>query len=175
MPLKRITPGISDKTVMTTVHRDYRDVDLNFAAKPGSVYGDDEHKRGDIYKKVDINAIEQSVNNILLTNYYEKPFQPLFGADLVRILFELNTEVSEPETKEIIKFQVEKHEPRVIVLDVDVFDVETDQMVPKGASTLFYYASSSSTDRYSLTIYVHCRIINSGQEVTIPVNMNRLR
>lgn len=175
MPLKRITPGISDTTVMTTVHRDYKDVDLNFAAKPGSQYGAGVKSRGDVYKKVDLKSIEQSVNTILLTNHYEKPFQPLFGADLCRLLFDLNTEVSEPETKEIVKYQVEKHEPRVEVVEVNVYDAQSEQMVPDGASTVFYYSSNATDDRYSLIIYVECRIINSGQEVTIPVNMNRLR
>ena len=175
MALKRITPGISDTTVSTTLVRNYKDVDLKFSAKPGSVYGEDGKKRGDVYKKNDVKAIDQSVNNILLTNHYEKPFQPLFGADLTRLLFELNTEVSVSITRQLIKEQVEKYEPRVEVKDVEVFDAETDQMVPRGASTVFFYATSGSIDRYSLIIYVHCRIINTGQEVTIPVNMNRLR
>ena len=175
MAVKKITPGIDDTTLSVTVNREYKDVDLKFTAKPGSEYDGNGNLRGDVYRKFEVRAIEQSVNNILLTNHFEKPFQPLFGADLSRLLFELNTEISETVTTRIIKNQIEKHEPRVEVLNVDIYDSEEDLVVPKGASSVFTHLSGTTTDRYHLIVYVHCKIINTGQEIRIPVNMNRLR
>ena len=175
MALKRITPGLSDKSLVTSLNREYKDLDLSFAAKPGTEFPDGI-TRGDVYKKADVRAIEQSVNNILLTNNYDKPFQPLFGADLTQLLFELNTDVSVSSVRKIVKKEIEKHEPRVEVMDVEIFDPQENEMVAKGKSRVFpFSAESSDTDRYSLIIYVHCRILNTGIDVRIPVNMNRLR
>ena len=76
MALKRIEPGKSDGTLITTVAREYKDLDLSFAPKRGTMF-EDGIRRGDVYKKEDIKAIDQSIQNILLTNRYEKPFNPL--------------------------------------------------------------------------------------------------
>ena len=63
----------------------YKDIDLTFAAKPS----------GEIFKKTDAAAVKQAVKNLMLTNYFEKPFQPLFGANLRDMLFDLADEESE--------------------------------------------------------------------------------
>lgn len=173
MALKRITPGISDKSLLATVNRNYKDVDLNFASKPGTEFVDGK-KRGDIYKKIDERAIEQSVLNILMTNNLEKPFQPLFGADLNSLLFGLSTQVSSSKFRKTIRREIERHEPRVKVIDVIIFDKSEEKEVPRGASTVFFY-SSMDDGRYHLIVYVQCQIIATGRTIEIPVNMNRLR
>ena len=54
---------------------EYSDIDVMFVAHPIS---------GDIAIKKDSDAIKRSVRNILLTNNYERPFKPNFGAtDLI--------------------------------------------------------------------------------------------
>ena len=177
MALKRVEPGVSDRSLVTKVHSEYKDLDLKFAAKPGTEFPDGK-KRGDVYKKIDIKAIDQSINNILLTNHYDKPFQPLFGADLIQLLFELNTTISASFVEDIVREEIERHEPRVEVLDVDIYDSTAEKMVPKGASTVFFYAGGGvggNSDEYSLVVYVHCRIKNTGIDFTTAVNMNRLR
>jgi len=58
----------------------YKDIDLTFAAKPS----------GEIFKKTDAAAVKQAVKNLMLTNHFEKPFQPTFGANLRDLLFELS-------------------------------------------------------------------------------------
>jgi phage baseplate assembly protein W len=174
MALKRINPELSDTSLVTKIKREYKDLDLKFTAKPGTKFPDGS-TRGDVYKKSDVKAIDQSINNILMTNYYERPFQPFFGADLTQLLFELNTSVSLSETQRIIRGAIEKDEPRVQVLTIEVFDPGADKMVPKGSADIFLYSGSADIDRYSLIIYVHCRIKNTGQDITVPVNMNRLR
>ena len=63
---------------------DYVDIDLAFANRPS----------GDVYKKRDAAAVKQSIKNILLTNHYEKPFQPFFGSNLRGMLFELADNLS---------------------------------------------------------------------------------
>lgn len=174
MALKRITPGLDDTTLITTVRRNYKDIDLKYYAKRGTVF-EDGVRRGDIFKKEDVKAIDQSVQNILLTNHFEKPFDPLFGANLRRLLFELNTLISEDDVEETVRRALERDEPRVEVLSVDLYDAGADEMIPKGAPNIFYYADKGVSQRYSLIVYVNCRIKATGQEIETQVNMNRLR
>ena len=175
MALKRITPGISDTTLVTTINRDYKDVDLSFTRKPGTAF-DDGVIRGDVYKKVDIRSVEQSMKNILLTNFYEKPFQPLFGANLRRLLFELDTTISEPEINRMVTSAIKKWEPRVEVLDVEMFLPSSERIVPKGIRDVFFYSDiNQQSAHHTLVITVYARILNTGVDIATSVNMNRIR
>lgn len=174
MALKRIEPGKTDGTLITTVARDYKDLDLAFAPRRGTMF-EDGIRRGDIYKREDVKAIDQSVKNILLTNKYEKPFDPQFGADLRRLLFGLSTEVSFGEVNDIIRQALARDEPRIEVLEIEVFDMGAAKQVPRGIQNIFFYSSGGEADRYSLVITVYSRIKTTGVEIATQVNMNRLR
>ena len=176
MALKRITPGLSDTTLVTKVRRENKDLNAVFAAKPGTLF-EDGAKKGDIYKRVDVKAVMWSVENILLTDKLEKPFDPNFGADLRKLLFDLDTEVSEGEVTEVVTEAIELYEPRVEVLNVSITDLTADKQVPRGIDNIFFYKTSSQNDadRYALTIDVTCRILNTPIDFTTQINMNRLR
>ena len=49
MALRRITPGLTDKTLVTKKQKFYKDVDLAFLPKIGAVDSDGV-RRGDVYK-----------------------------------------------------------------------------------------------------------------------------
>jgi phage baseplate assembly protein W len=174
MTLKRIQPGIDNTSVTTTVSRNFRDLDLVFQRKSGTVFPDGI-RRGDVFKKVDLKAIDQSIQTILLTNFYEKPFQPMFGSNLRRLLFELNTTVSEPYARDVVRSAIERWEPRVEVLDVKFYDAGAEREVPRGIENLFFYSVKGNEAEHTFLLYVTCRIRNIGQEITTKVNMNRLR
>lgn len=174
MALKRIEPNTSDKTLVTRLYREYRDIDLKFMSRKGTIF-EDGIRRGDIYKKEDVKAIDQSIANILTTDRGEKPFYPKFGSDLRRLLFELNTTIGEEFVRQVVIESLRRDEPRVEVLDVVLYDEGAAQQVPKGITDVFYYSSSGGDARYTLVITVHCRIKNTGEEITTQVNMNRLR
>ena len=59
--------------------RQYKDLDLFFSRKRGS---------NDIAKITDIEAVKRSVRNLVLTNFYEKPFHPEIGSGVRDMLFE---------------------------------------------------------------------------------------
>ena len=42
---------------------------------------------GQLNKKTNEDAVKQSVRNLLLTNHYERPFQPQIGSNLKQLLF----------------------------------------------------------------------------------------
>ena len=68
----------------------------------------------------DIQAIKRSVKNIILTNKYERPFNPDFGCNLRGFLFENLTEPMIVIIKDRVAMAIEKYEPRVSVEDVIV-------------------------------------------------------
>ena len=173
MALRRITPGLTDTTLVTKKHRFYSDLDLIFLPKRGTVEADGV-RRGDIYKKVDVAAVTQSITTILLTNKYEKPFLPDFGADLRTFLFEHVESYSESVINNVVRSAIRKYEPRVKVEDVVFTDLASDKVIPKGAASLTYWSNSSEA-RYAIMITVVVQILNTDELVSIDVNMNRLR
>jgi hypothetical protein len=173
MALRRITPGLTDKTLVTKKQKFYKDVDLAFLPKRGTVDSDGV-RRGDVYKKVDVAAVVQSVSTILLTNKNEKPFVPEFGADLRSFLFENIEFYSESVINDIVRSAIKKFEPRLRVDDVIFTDLGADKQVPKGATSLTYW-DANTEERYTIMITVVGRILNTNEFVSIDVNMNRLR
>ena len=71
-------------------------------------------------------AIKESVKNIVQYNFYEKPFDPFFGGNIIALLFENFTPTMEMEVKMRIEQSIEIHEPRVTAVAVDV-DIEEDR------------------------------------------------
>ena len=65
---------------LTANKESYSDLDILFTAHPVTK---------DVTTKKDADAVKRSVRNILLTNNYERPFKPNFGANLRGQLFEL--------------------------------------------------------------------------------------
>ena len=65
-------------------------------------------------------AIKASVKNIVLYNFYEKPFDPFFGGNIIGLLFENSTPTLELEVESRIQSAVEVYEPRVTAVNVDV-------------------------------------------------------
>ena len=65
-------------------------------------------------------AIKESVKNIVLYNFYEKPFDPFFGGNILGLLFENSTPTMVLEVKNRIEQSIEIHEPRVTAVSVTV-------------------------------------------------------
>jgi hypothetical protein len=57
----------------------YKDIDLNFEPNPLS---------GDVDSLIGVNAIKQSLKNIVLYNIFEKPYSSEFDVGLRNLLFE---------------------------------------------------------------------------------------
>lgn len=168
MALQRITPGLTDNTLVTGRKIVYKDIDLTFSAKSGSLDSDGTF-RGDLFKKTDTAAVIQSVGNVLLTNRLEKPFAPSFGGDLRAMLFDMVETYSESLIRGQIINALERDEPRVKVTDVQFFD--GDRLVERGAARIFDRDSMRNT----VAIKVFFQIDNAEGEFTAQVNMNRLR
>ena len=74
-------------------------------------------------------AIKESVKNIVLYNFYEKPFDPFFGGNIIGLLFENSTPTMELEIKNRFEESVEVYEPRVTAVSVQVeFEPERNEL-----------------------------------------------
>jgi phage baseplate assembly protein W len=97
----------------TTFHS-YIDIDLSFMKHPGTK---------DLLKKYDGDATKQALKNLFYTNPFEKPFDPMFGIGLQRMLFEQN-DVAESilgnYLSRRIREMIEYYEPRVVIDDLRV-------------------------------------------------------
>jgi phage baseplate assembly protein W len=136
--------NLQKSTLISSRAVDYLDIDLTFAKRPS----------GDIYKKKDAAAVKQSIKNLLLTDFYEKPFQPFFGANLRAMLFELADEDTEDEVEENIRNAINKYEPRAEILTITV------NVLP---------------DQNDMRVSVYFKIISTQETVTFTTNLSRLR
>ena len=76
----------------------------------------------DIIPLKDDKAIRNAVKNLVLTNFYERPFQHSKGANLSGLLFEPADMITAYEIKESIREVITYYEPRVIIRGVNVLD-----------------------------------------------------
>ena len=102
--------NLSQRSLITTRSRVFRDIDLTFANRPS----------GDIYKKTEAAAVKQAVKNLILTNFNEKPFKPDFGAGIQSLLFELADDETADDINIQIRQAIENYEPRARVRSLKV-------------------------------------------------------
>ena len=93
-----------NKSKNVAIKEAYSDLDLLFKAHPIS---------GDVTVKTDADAVKRAVKNIVLTNYYERPFKPSLGGNIRGLLFELDTDRKLNRAKESLTNTIEDFEPRV--------------------------------------------------------------
>lgn len=96
---------------MSIIARTYTDLDLDFMPNPVT---------GDILKKTDDQAIAASIANILSTAHYEKLFNPSFGCNIKKYLFEPIDDITTNNIREEIRRSITNFETRVQLLDVIV-------------------------------------------------------
>jgi phage baseplate assembly protein W len=98
---------------MATLNRkpDYSDLDLDFIAHPTT---------GDVMKKVGEDAIMRSIRNLVLTNYYDRPFNSGIGSNVNKLLFDQPSPILENIMKDSIKTVIENFEPRVNIRHISV-------------------------------------------------------
>ena len=89
----------------------YADLDLTFNKSPVT---------GDVALRYDDQAVIRSVVNLLLTNFYERPFQPDLGSNMSSFLFEPMTSITATSMETEIRNVIENYEPRVTVQTLTV-------------------------------------------------------
>jgi len=93
----------------------------------------------DINPLTDVYAVKQSVKNLVLTNFFEKPFHPEIGGNVTSKLFEPADIFTAIDIKNEIKKVIRKYEPRIKDVNVQVSDnSETNEYVVDIAFSIIY-------------------------------------
>jgi phage baseplate assembly protein W len=87
-----------------TLKNIYSDLDLTFSRIPG---------KNDVALSYDEQSVIRSVRNLLLTNFYERPFQPNLGSNLDKLLFEPVNNLTASLLENDIRNTITNYEPRV--------------------------------------------------------------
>ena len=132
-------------TVNIQSERTFRDLDLNFTIHP---------VKKDINTYKNEYAVINSIKNLVLTNHYERPFQPEIGSNIRRLLFENVDSVTAAQIEREITEVIGNFEPRAEVSQVIV--------VP---------APDENTYKVTLEFFV----INSTAPITINFFLERIR
>lgn len=93
--------------------RVFKDLDFNFTAHPVT---------GDIVRRYDENAIKAAVKHLVMTGHYERPFHSEIGSPIRQLLFDPSTPMTLVSMRVAIVDVITNYEPRVDLIDVQVFD-----------------------------------------------------
>ena len=130
---------------MSLIVTKFSDFDLDFVAHPVTK---------DITKKMNENAIAQSIRNLLLTAHYERPFKPDLGSNLRKFLFEPIDNVTTSLIQDAIFLTLKNYEPRIEIQQVTA-------------------SPNYEENRYDITISFFIR--NSTEPLTITFFLERVR
>jgi phage baseplate assembly protein W len=100
------------------------------------------------------DAVKGSIRNILLTRRGERFFNPSFGSDIHRILFENASTAADNDLRTFITTALENFEPRARLLNLDVTSYPDD-------------------NGYVITIVFS--VINRTEPVTLNILLDRIR
>jgi phage baseplate assembly protein W len=103
--------GDLKKARVTSRVKGWRDLDLSLTLHP---------IRKDIMPLKDDNAIKNSVKNLLISNFYERPFSRDVGANLRALLFEPADSITKIALKDNIRRVIRKYEPRVVLRVIQI-------------------------------------------------------
>ena len=90
--------------------RVYRDINLNLSQNPIT---------NDVTSVTDVNAVKRSINNLLNTNHYDRPFHPEIGSAIQHLLFEDYGPITANRMQRAIEEVIGNFEPRARITQVD--------------------------------------------------------
>jgi uncharacterized protein len=141
---KQISGNLEQARIVSK-KKPHRDLDLSLKIHP---------IRKDIIPLKDDAAIKNAVRNLLVTNFYERPFQDDLGANLRGLLFEPSGFLTEIQLRDNIRNVINKYEPRVKINNIDIKD---------------------DIDNNSYNIFVNFLIKEYDTEASVEIVLRRLR
>lgn len=93
----------------------YSDFLINFDRHP---------LNGSLARLTNEDSVKQSIRNLILTEVFERPYQPNIGSKIYSLLFDPMDEMTTNLIKRTIEDTIRLHEPRANLLGVDVFPIE---------------------------------------------------
>lgn len=109
---------------------------------------------GDLFRLTNVNAVKRSIRNIVLTNKYERPFNPDFGCNIRAMLFENITPDTQNIIVDVVTNAITKFEPRVSNLSV---------------------VCQASPDQNALTVTISFSVLNIAEPQSLSIAIQRVR
>jgi phage baseplate assembly protein W len=108
----------------------------------------------DLVRRINEDAVKQSIRNIILTRTGERIYNPTFGSQISSLLFENFSETIQSSLKSAIETAIRNDEPRANLIDVRV---------------------EGDIDSNSLVVTIIFAVINKEDPVTLQLILNRIR
>lgn len=125
MQISRATPQNQQIT--------FSDIDATFNLNPAT---------NDLMLSKDVQAVNRSLRNLLLTNHYERPFHPELGSNIRKMLFEADISLTANFMQKEIYNVIQNFEPRVNLISVDIQTLPDQNAIIVNIS---YYLTNSTT------------------------------
>jgi len=100
---------------MPTYKKSYADLSFDFTANP---------QTGDVATVKDAVSVKRGIKNILLTEGFERLFQPEIGSGIKNMLFEPMTPLTEQRLSDACRDAIDAWEKRASVIDITVISEE---------------------------------------------------
>jgi phage baseplate assembly protein W len=110
--------------------------------------------REDIARRVNEQAVRDSIRNLVLTDRGERLFQPDIGCDIRGSLFENIDQNTILILKENIKSTIRQYEPRCLVKDIIV---------------------NANIDRHEVFVKIIFSVINTNRNLSLTIDLSRVR
>ena len=137
--------AFTDAASLNDISRDvrqYRDLDLFFSKNQGN---------GDVNKITGVEAVKRSIRNLVLLNFYEKPFNPQIGSDVRYLLFENMSPLTSVVLAEAIEDVIEDFEPRARLISVRAFpNLDRNEY----EVTIEFFVVNTPTELVDMTVFL---------------------
>lgn len=110
-----------------------------------------DRQTSDFKKEYDVDAVRNSVINILTTKKMERRMLPEFGASLEQLLFEPITDLTSERIRRVIKEALNNWEPRVEVTAINI-KADEDNMMYNIIVEYNILSPSMSQDRVEIVL-----------------------
>ena len=138
--------------------RKFKDIDLDFGRHPVT---------NDVNVVEDAIAIKRSVRNLVLTNFYERPFHPELGCGIRGLLFENFNPVNSMFLKRKIEECLVNNEPRIVLTGIIING--------ENLSGSVLDVRNQNADDNRLEVEIHFNIIGVPHPHSVSINLQRLR
>jgi phage baseplate assembly protein W len=108
----------------------------------------------DILTRKNLDAIKASIQNLILTKNYERPFHPEIGSQVSALIFENMTASTISAITRTIRNTIEKFEPRVNIIDIVLND---------------------NSEKNAVDIEITFNVNNVSQPITVNTTITRAR
>jgi phage baseplate assembly protein W len=123
----------------------YSDIDINLDRHPIS---------NDVVRVTNDYAVIRAVKNLLLTDFYERPFKNNIGSNVRKLLFENFTPDTQDILRQVIEETITNFEPRCNLIDLVITPFE---------------------DNNAISISITFGVINREEPVTLDFYLDRIR